>query len=160
MKKQALLNYVLATIIVVLLFYIRTSAEFTESNPLELSLPGSTDCNYSAIGGFTPGKPIDAATARTQTAAFQEFASRQNMSIVGGVISKAAIDSLLCGGTYNGIAYQFAMDPTGKTGPANAISIVLGAVKVQDVDRTPTITSQGTSYYSNNLWCPPSCMVF
>lgn len=160
MKKQTILNYILATFIVVLLFYIRTSADYPEKQPMSDPILLGGTCNYSNVGGFAAAKAVERATARTQATAFQEFAAGRGMTILGGVISKAALDSLFCGGVYNGLAYQLAMDPSGKHGPANSIFVIVGGVKAEDVNGTMTIKSQSSNFYTNNLWCPPSCMSF
>ena len=160
MKKQTILNYGFVTCIVVLLFYIRSTAD----QPLQPNGwyygQGNQTCRYDQINGFTTSKRVSNADARTQTAEFASFASRQGINIMGGVISKSAIDSLFCGGEYNGLAYQFAIDPTGQDGPTNAIFVIVGGVNVQGFDTKPVIISQSEEFFKNNMWCPPGCMSF
>ncbi len=158
MKKQTILNGILIAVIGVLLFYIRISAD---SHQTELLIPvpspgPASGCAFDQIGGFAQAVPVQRTTAGAYAAAYQTFAERNSSTTLGGVISKAALDSLFCGGNYNGLAYRLAMDPSGKFGPANAVFIVIGGVNVQN----NSIVSQSGNYYTTNLWCPPSCMTF
>jgi hypothetical protein len=159
MKKQTLLNIMLTTVIVVLLFYIKSTAGRHENMAIDPALLGGT-CRYDQINGFAAGKSVTRAEARTQATAFQTYATNQGNTILGGVISKTALDSLFCSGNYNGLAYKLAMDPTGKNGPANAIFVIVGGVNVATVNGKLEIASQSSSFYTNNLWCPPSCLSF
>lgn len=161
MKKQTLLNYILATVIVVLLFYIRTSADYPADPPLS-QLVGVFDatCHYADVTGFAPAIEVPKEDAQTQATEYQTAAASRNDTILGGVISKAALDLLLCGGKYNGLAYRLAMDKSGKHGPKNAVFIIVGGVEVKEVDKDQKIVAQSSTFYTNNLWCPPSCMSF
>jgi hypothetical protein len=157
MKSQTLLNFILATVIVVLLFYIRSSAERKEYQPaLDLSSPADGNCRYNDIGGFAGAINVSKTTAREQAQAYETFAISQGSQVFGGVISKAALDSLFCNGNFNGLSYKLAMDPTAKHGVSKAVFVIIGGVNVKD----NVVISQGNSFYTNNLWCPPSCLSF
>ena len=156
MKKPSVLNLLLSTTIICLVFYIRTTAD---SNPEPLPQPEpQSQCNFSKSTGFSPANSI----SRSETGALAEnygnFAAGRNDNITGGIISKAALDSLFCTGNFNALSYRLMMDPSGRTGPANSVFIVIAGVNVAYANNGQvTITSQSASSYRPNLWCPPTC---
>lgn len=159
MKKQTLVNLVLSTTIVILLFYIRTSADKPLEYPtLDLQMPGAPDCRFNSINGYTEARVVDRGLARTATSEFAAFALRQGQTVTGGVISKAVIDSLFCTGNFNGLAYQLAMDPSGKIAPSNAIFLIVGGVNAEEGNDSFRINSQSDLLYAPNTWCPPGCL--
>jgi hypothetical protein len=159
MKKQTLLNVVLSTTVVILLFYIRTSADKPLEYPtLNLQMPGIPECNFSTVRGYSDARAVDKVSAKAAAGEFASFAARQGQSVTGGVISKAVLDSLFCTGNFNGLAYQLAMDPSGKIAPANTIFLILGGVNATEENGGFRINSQGSTFYSPNTWCPPGCL--
>jgi len=156
MKKKTLLQFSMATMAVVFFFYLSSNA-VNQNDPVK---PGDSSCRYSEVVGYEGAKEVDKATAAIQARAFAEFAARQGNNIYGGVISKATLDSLFCGGEFNGLAYTLAMDPSGKHGPANAIFVIVGGVNIREQNGTPVIVAQSRNFYTNNTWCPPSCLSF
>jgi hypothetical protein len=158
MKPSVILNYVLSTAVVVLLFYIRTSADSTETPPPEPSAPG---CNYAATTGFSAARTISRPEALATTKEYKKVASISGDNIFGGVISKAVLDSLFCSGNFNGLAYSFAKDPNGGILPKVSTFIVVSGVTIQyNQNGDPEITSQSTNNYLANTWCPPNCVNF
>jgi hypothetical protein len=159
MKAQTIINLVLTTVIIILLFYIRSSADQPYEYPtLRLDSPLVPDCRFNSIDGYAEARNIDRGSAKTATGEFASFASRQGQTVTGGIISKAVIDSLFCSGNFNGLAYQMAMDQSGRVGPANAIFLILGGVNVQNVNGEMRINSPSESVYASNTCCPPGCL--
>lgn len=161
MKKQTLLNLVLSTTIVILLFYIRTSADKPLEYPsFDMQFPGVTECRFNAIGGYADSRVIGKTQAGNAATEFATFAARQGQTITGGILSKAVIDSIFCTGNFNGLAYQLGMDATGSVAPANNIFLIVGGVNVTDGNGGIKINSQSEYLYVPNTWCPPGCLSF
>jgi len=79
--------------------------------------------------------------------------------IIGGVITRTAFDEILCTKSCNSIAYSFARDSSGETGPANnGVFAIFSGVNVIDENGTIRVTDLSTELYVPRNWCPPSCI--
>jgi hypothetical protein len=158
MKRSIILNYLLFTTIIVLLFYIRTTAVSNEIPPPD---PGVQGCNYSETTGFADARTISRAEGSSTTKEYIKVATARGDNIFGGVISKTVLDSLFCTGNFNGLAYSFAIDQNGTVLPKNSTFIIVSGVTIQyNQNGMPEITAQSMNNYLPNTWCPPNCANF
>ncbi len=82
-------------------------------------------------------------------------------SITGGVIARAAFDSLFCMNKCNGITYSFARDASQTIGPPNrGIFLIIEGVNItfDPEGRMVVNPIPGSKKYRSGSWCPPSCM--
>ena len=162
MKKPSFVNVLLTTTIVVLLFYIRTSAdEPTPSQRLDLSPPTpQAACDYSRISGFAPAQSMAKGEVQELYNAYTGGATSRGETVYGGIISKAALDSIFCSGNFNALSYRLVKDVNGrKTQNGNNIFIVISGTNVDMRSGSPVI-SGSSAYFLPNLWCPPNCASF
>jgi len=160
MKLQSLLNVLFAAIIVVMALRMHSTAGNKEIELATLE-PSTQPCNYSSISGFAVPVPINREAASASTSAYVQMANSHSDDVYGGILSKSAIDSLMCGGNFNGIGYRLATDPTGRISKAGSVFIIVGGVRLEnDKSGKPVIVSMSSNNYSPNLWCPTNCLNF
>ncbi len=84
-------------------------------------------------------------------------------TIEGGIISRAALDELLCMEKCNGISYSFARDKSGEAGPENnGIFLLIEGVNIS-INEDGELNVRhlaGTKTFRSGNWCPPSCMAW
>ncbi|HEX5002219.1 MAG TPA: hypothetical protein VFW78_06965 [Bacteroidia bacterium] len=160
MKIQSFLNILLAAIIVVMGLQMRSTADNKEIDLASLE-PSAQPCNYTSINGFAEPEFISRESASATANAYVQMANSRSDDIYGGVLSKSVLDSLMCGGNFNGIAYRLATDPTGRILKTGSVFIIVGGVKIEnDKNGNPVIVSASSNNYSPNLWCPTNCLNF
>jgi len=84
-------------------------------------------------------------------------------STTGGIISKKAFSEMFCQQNCNAVAYSFAKDSSGKTGPlANGVFVIFEGVFVEYDQASDSIRAvneiPGSIKYRGGKWCPPTCM--
>ncbi len=116
------------------------------------------------LAPYAPAIVIDAEPASDY---FNQFVTSLASpdSTNGGIISTAAFEAMMCDEKCNGIAYSFARDKDGTTGPgANGIFVILQAVNVEYDDGSGQITKvnaiPGALKYRSGNWCPVNCMAW
>jgi hypothetical protein len=85
-------------------------------------------------------------------------------TITGGVITRSALDEMLCLKDCNAIAYSLARDASGTVGGDNkGAFVILQGVNVEydaESKLIKKVTGVGSSYYVTSHWCPPTCLVW
>jgi len=114
--------------------------------------------------GFAEPFDIDLDHAKLCTDQYKESLKSPD-STLGGVISRAAFDSLFCMDKCNGIAYSFARDNSGTAGPgASGVFIIFKGVNVEYNDASREITAvhnlPDAVLYRPGNWCPLNCMAW
>lgn len=80
---------------------------------------------------------------------------------IGGIISRAAFDAMLCTEECNAVGYMLSRDKEGSTGPSdNGVFVVFRGLNVKYDPETKEITEVRklhTPNFIGGYWCPPSC---
>ena len=113
--------------------------------------------------GFDTPKEISEEDAQRFSAEYK-ISLPDNDTTIGGIITRTALEEILCTSNCNAIAYSLARDESGSFGPAeNGVFIVLTGVDVVLDPETRKITSVrrvDTNNYIGGYWCPPSCVPY
>lgn len=150
--KTSIILFLLLIVSLVFCYYFYSELEKTK-----MDLVG-TVCFSTA--GFEEARIIPPSDAKSFAAEYKNTLSAPD-SITGGIISRAAFDSLLCDSAVNAIAYVLAKDSTGTTGPGgNGVFLFLTGVNVTVNPTSGTIENVKPlklPFYTPQHWCPPTC---
>lgn len=152
MKVSAIL-FMLLLVSMIYSYYLYTELEKTK-----LVL---TDTTCFKDFGFGEARTISEDQAKSFSIEYKRTLTDPD-SITGGLITRAAFDSLLCDSAVNGIAYFLARDTTGTIGPGgNGVFLFLTGVNVTVEGSTGAVESVKTldlPLYIPQHWCPPTCL--
>ena len=111
--------------------------------------------------GFEEARTLQPASAKNYA---DEYRNSLNLpdSITGGIITRAAFDSLLCDSAVNAIAYVLAKDNSGSVGPGgNGVFMFFTGVNVvlsSSSDSIEAVKNLKLPIYAPQHWCPPTCI--
>lgn len=125
--------------------------QFVDTNPDPITCPTQP--------GFGETRHLSAEDARVFIEQYQRSLQGEDITW-GGIITRKSFDDILCTKECNAIAYEFARDNTGKTGPpGNGVFTFFTAVNVQyENGNITTVRDLGLDRYFTRNWCPPSCI--
>jgi hypothetical protein len=97
------------------------------------------DMTCSATNGFETQVSISNDEARGFISEYKSTLTDPD-SILGGIITRSALDSIMCTPDCNAISYSFARDSIGKTGPSgNGVFVIFSGLNVTYDEQSQTI---------------------
>lgn len=150
------------TTVLVIILVVSVAINSYQYSRYNISNTDPLPSNCPNTVGF--GEPI--VINDEEAAAFQkEYVDNlvRTDSTTGGIISKKAFSKMFCQQNCNAIAYSFAKDSAGQTGPpGNGVFVIFEGVFVEYDPATDSIRAvnaiPGAAKYLGGKWCPPTCM--
>jgi len=131
--------------------------QYYECHPVDG--PPATEPTCYTTSGFTDGRMIDKGESEQYLENFMAYTRDIDTVLQGGIITRSAIDSIMCKKDCNALVYYFGMDKDSRISADSSVFVSFtGAMVEFDPAGKPEIKDLGLSYYLPNLWCPPQCI--